>query len=95
MNAAWHGTRNLGPRAHPNDGKLDLTIGGVPPSQRRSASERALTGTHVPHPDLRTFQTAEFETEIPNLMVYLDGVPHGRARELRVTLEPDAGVVVL
>ena len=95
MNAAWHGDLNLGPRSHPNDGRLDVTVGGLPPGQRRTATAKARSGTHLPHPSLRTTRTANFETELPNLTVYVDGVAMGRARQLRVDLIADAGVVVL
>ncbi|MEZ5341571.1 MAG: hypothetical protein R2706_08985 [Acidimicrobiales bacterium] len=37
MNAAWVGDLYLGPRAHPNDDLLDITVGSVPLRQRFEA----------------------------------------------------------
>ncbi|CAB4730856.1 unannotated protein [freshwater metagenome] len=52
MNAGFVGDLNLGPRSHPNDGRLDVTDGQLVGSQRKQALRRAPSGTHVPHPDL-------------------------------------------
>ena len=53
-NVGIDGNRNLAPRAHPNDGELDVLEVGAATSfrQRFIARRRALTGTHVPHPTI-------------------------------------------
>ena len=90
MNAAWLGRFYLGPRAHPNDGLLDVTEGELPPTQRLLARSRARTATHLPHPALRTARSPSteltFERPVP---VRLDGRPAGRGRRILVRCEPD------
>lgn len=46
--------RNIAPRAHPNDGSVDVMSldSSMPMRERRSSRKRALTGAHVPHPSI-------------------------------------------
>lgn len=90
MNAAWIGNRYLGPKAHPNDGLLDITTGSLPVRQLIAAANRSKTGTHLPHPALtvqrvgswsRTFDRPRF--------VRLDGHIAGRGRRLECRVESD------
>ena len=55
--------RDVLPRAHPNDGYVDvLKIDeAMTTRQRLSAWRRAHTGSHLPHPQLRTSRNTEFE----------------------------------
>ena len=101
VNGSFVGPLDLGPRAHPNDGRLDLTEGSLPRGQRRTGRRRALTGTHLPHPDLRARQvrslhvvSAEVGRGRP-LHVWLDGHTVGRVDELTVSCRPDAVTVVV
>jgi hypothetical protein len=96
MNAQWLGTWDVAPRAHPGDGLLDITDGTLRAGDRLEARRRLPTGTHLPHPDLRTARVAaeQFDLE-PALDVWLDGERIGRARHLSVRLEPDALRVVV
>ena len=91
MNAAWLGDWNLGPKAHPNDGLLDVTEGRVRAGELLQARSRARTGTHVPHPDIRETRAAamQFEMRRPT-PVYLDGEYVATARFLSIRTEPDA-----
>jgi hypothetical protein len=96
MNAAFWGDRNLGPRAHPNDGRLDVTLGSLPWSDRRVARSRMPTGTHVPHPDLEQRRVRELNHELSRPRgLWLDGSPCGEIVALSVTCRPDAAVVVV
>ena len=90
MNAAWIGDRYLGPRAHPNDGLLDITFGSLPFRQLIAASRRSKTGTHLPHPALTVRRSAMWAHtfERPR-QICLDGVRRGTATHLEVRLEPD------
>lgn len=95
LNAAWLGDLRLGPRAHPNDGLLDITEGRVRFGDRREATKRARSGSHLPHPDLRSRRLARWEVEFERSeVVSLDGVQLGRFRFVRVELLPDALTVV-
>ncbi len=96
MNAAWLGDWNLGPRAHPGDGLLDVVDLRVPAGQRRMMRRRLPMGAHVPHPAVveHRVPAASVELERP-LGVHLDGRPLGPGRRLRVEVEPDAIRVVV
>ncbi len=97
MNAAFAGASNLGPRAHPNDGRLDLTEGSVSRRERRAARRRATTGTHVPHPGLdeRRVRDATIDLSPEGLEVYLDLSHIGHATHVELHCRPDALVVVV
>lgn len=96
MNAEWLGSWDLGPRAHPGDGLLDVTDGDLRLGDRLKARRRLPSGTHLPHPDLATRRVEAFQAEFdPPLDVYLDGEALGRVGALSVRLEPDALTVVV
>lgn len=96
MNAQWLGGLDLGPRAHPGDGLLDVTDGTLPLGDRWEAFRRSRTGTHLPHPALRTSRTAAIQLDLdPSLDVWLDGEKVGRASALSIRVEPDALTVVV
>lgn len=96
MNAQYLGTWDLGPRAHPGDGLLDITDGDLPLGERWKARSRLATGTHLPHPGLRVQRTAAAQFDCrPTLDVWLDGARVGRARSLSLRVEPGALTVVV
>ena len=95
MNAAWLGDLRLGPRAHPNDGLIDVTEGTVGLLQRREADRRARTGSHLPHPGLRATRAPTWERTFDRpVPVRLDGVARGHYTAIRVEVVPDALAVV-
>ncbi|MFV0526720.1 MAG: hypothetical protein ACK5RL_19730 [Acidimicrobiales bacterium] len=95
MNAAWIGRWYLGPRAHLNDGLLDVTVGDLPLRQLALARRRAVTGTHLPHPDLTTRRAPTWEYRFNRpVTVRADGRPVGVARWIRVDVVPDCFVLV-
>jgi hypothetical protein len=96
MNAQWLGPLDLGPRSHPNDGLLDVTDGNPPMGERFEARRRARTGTHLPHPDLRTARVASIDLTFERpTAVWLDGTRVGRTSALHLTVAPDALLVVI
>jgi hypothetical protein len=96
MNAEWLGDLDLGIRSHPGDGLLDITEGQLALRDRFVARRRARTGTHLPHPDIRTSRVGSFQTSFDQpTTVYLDGVRHGKVRDLSIRLETDFALVVL
>lgn len=96
MNAEWFGEWRLGPRAHPDDGLLDVSDGDLAPRDRWKARRRLATGDHLPHPGIRVRRVAAFQEEFdPPLRVWLDHEPAGLARVLSVRVEPDALLVVV
>ena len=95
MNAAFVGRANLGPRAHPNDGRLDVTEGSLPRGSRREGLRRSLSGTHVPHPGLSERRVSELTIDaVDGLRWWLDGVRMPPASRLVVTCRPDGATVV-
>lgn len=96
MNAQWLGAWNLAPRAHPNDGRVDVLDADLALGERVKARPRLRLGTHVPHPGIGTKQVDAIQLELrPELVVHLDGVELGPARNLSVRVEPDAVVCVV
>ena len=95
MNAQWLGEWNAGPKAHPNDGRLDVYEAALGLSDRLKVRSRIRSGAHLPHPGIkeRRTQAAQVEFAKPTL-VFLDGEAVGTARKLSVRLEPDAIRVV-
>ena len=96
MNVQWVGPWNLGPKAHPNDGRLDTFDARIPVADLRKVRRRLPTGTHLPHPGIQVRRTAaiSFELDRP-LPVWLDGEQVDEGRVLAVRLEPDALRVVV
>jgi hypothetical protein len=96
MNAQWHGSWNLGPRAHPNDGLLDtyearLTLGDV-----AKVRARLPHGAHLPHPRIKERRVEALQVDLPRgLPVVLDGEFAAVGRTLSVRVEPDALTVVV
>jgi hypothetical protein len=96
MNAAWLGNLNLGPKAHPGDGLLDVTDGKVPAGQLLTARNRARAGTHVPHPGLKVQRVPAVQCSFPKpIPVRLDGRRVGAFCDLSIRVEPDALTVVV
>jgi len=96
MNAQFVGDWVLGPRAHPNDGLLDVYEADLSLADRLKVRSRAGHGAHMPHPGIKERRVpavqVEFEQARP---IYLDGERHGEARKLSVRVEPDALTVVV
>jgi hypothetical protein len=98
MNAEHVGNWDVAPRAHPNDGRLDVVEAdpALGLRQRLQARRRLVSGTHVPHPLIaeRRVREARWSFDRP-LSVWLDGVRVGHARKIEVSVEPDAVAVYL
>lgn len=92
MNAQYFAGRDLVPRGHPNDGRLevlsiDATMGV---RQRILAWNRSRTGRHLPHPLITVRSTKEITVACRGRVVVVDGVRSGRADEVVVRVRPDA-----
>jgi YegS C-terminal NAD kinase beta sandwich-like domain len=96
MNAQWVGGLNLGPRAHPNDGLLDVYDARLGFSDVVKVRARARAGAHLPHPGIkeRRVPAAQVGFDRPTT-VWLDGVRLGPARHLSVRVDRDALTVVV
>ncbi len=95
MNAEFIGERDVAPRGHPNDGRVETLLAmSMSLRDRWSARSRSRTGAHVPHPDIetRSVRSADWRFERPRT-VLVDGVAVGRSRTLAVEVRPDAASV--
>jgi hypothetical protein len=96
MNAAFVGEDNLGPRAHPNDGRLDVTDGALTWRARRQAEARAPLGAHVPHPDLGERRVRELTVEADTpMLLRLDGREVATTSRFELRCLPDAATIVV
>ena len=91
MNAQFVGSWVLGPRAHPNDGLLDVYQADLSIPQRLQVRSRVRHGAHLPHPGIKERRTAAMQIELPSpRSVHLDGERVGEACNLALRVEPDA-----
>ena len=96
MNAQWVGGLNLGPRAHPNDGLLDVYDVRLGLTDVLKVRARARAGAHLPHPGIKERRVPATQVGFDrSLTVWLDGVRLGPARSLSVRVDPDALTVVV
>jgi len=97
-NCGYVGEWNVAPRAHPNDGRVDVidVDPKMPVRQRLQARRRLRLGTHLPHPLLttRVVGSAVWTFDAPTT-VYVDGVRHGRCSWLGVEVSPDHFAIYL
>jgi hypothetical protein len=96
MNAQWLGRLYLGPRAHPNDGLLDVFDARLRPLDLLKVRARARTGTHLPHPGIAVRRAPAVQVGFDRpLTLWLDGERVGAVRNLSVRVQADALKVVV
>lgn len=98
MNAEWLGGADIAPRAHPNDGLLDVIelSAAMGARERFKVRRRLASGTHLPHPGITARRAPAFQFEFDRpVAVTLDGLTVGEARRVSARLEPDALVAVV
>jgi len=96
MNAQWHGAWNLGPRAHPNDGLLDVYEARLSVTDLPKVRRRLPAGAHLPHPGIKERRVQAVQVELDKaLPVHLDGQLVDEGRTLSFRVEPDALLVVV
>ena len=79
------------PRGHPGDGWAEVQVYALARRARRGMRRRLPTGTHVPHPGVRSGRARRVEVEVGRpLPVEVDGRPQGRTSRLVVLLVPAA-----
>jgi YegS C-terminal NAD kinase beta sandwich-like domain len=96
MNAQYLRGRDVAPRSHPDDGKIDLlrVAASMSLRARSQAWHRARTGTHVPHPAITVSQagTVDWQFDRP-LTLWVDGERWCTTRAVHLVVEPDALIV--
>ena len=96
MNAQWLGSWNLGPRAHPNDGLLDVYQSRLGWADLAKVRRRLGHGAHLPHPGITERRVDALQVTLGRARpLLLDGTSVGAARTLSVRVEADALRVVV
>ncbi len=93
MNTEFLGAYDVAPRAHPNDGLVDVieVAAEMPWRARMQARDRARRGAHLPHPQLTAIRVPAFTATFARpLVVWVDGERWRQATRLELTVEPDA-----
>jgi hypothetical protein len=97
MNADFWRQYQLGPRAHPGDGVVDVYV-----AERLGMADllrmrpRARSGLHVPHPKIRLERSADVNLELhKTLSVVADDVKVGRGRVFSLQVQPDALTIIV
>lgn len=95
-NVGHVGAWNVAPRAHPDDGRLDVVT--FEPEMRLrdrwEARRRLPTGTHIPHPSISVRTATEWTwSDRAGARVWVDGVAIGERSHIAVTVLPDATAV--
>ena len=91
MNAQWWDDRDMAPRGHPGDGRLDTLVGALPLRQLVQARSRVRSGQHVPHPAIRTGRPRTFQHTFDRpRRIWVDGQHQGSGRSLVVTIRQNA-----
>lgn len=92
MNAQYLGTWDVAPRAHPNDGRVDVVdvASGMSLRDRLAARRRLPLGQHVPHPCISTRQVRSLTIDLQDgERVWIDGTDAGEALQVEITVDPD------
>lgn len=95
-NVAHLGSWDVAPRAHPNDGRVDVVAVAATMSMRarRQARRRLRTGSHLPHPEISvTRATTASCRPGRGAVIIIDGGPARRAALVTITVAPDAATV--
>jgi diacylglycerol kinase family enzyme len=95
MNGQWIGTWNMAPRAHPDDGRVDVLEAGLGLRELVKVRARLPRGAHLPHPGIHEHRAGSFVCERGFPIVRLDGIRMRGVRTLRLEVEPDALRVVV
>jgi diacylglycerol kinase (ATP) len=82
----------LAPNANPNDGMLEIMVGGhLGRLETLAILPRVIAGTHVTHPKVRIFRARHARLEWEHLMyAHVDGEQLPRTRSFEVECLPDA-----
>ncbi len=98
-NTGFVSTMNIAPRAHPNDGEMDVVTvsANMDWRQRFIARRRAQLGNHVPHPHISMERGTEasWSSEYKREVLKVDGQAIARWTRIVVSVVPDACLIAL
>ena len=91
MNSDWWRGYQLGPKAHPNDGLLDVYDADLPWPELLKVRRRARNGGHLPHPGVRERRVPQLDWEFDRpRTLWADGHRIRRKyKKVTLTIEPD------
>jgi hypothetical protein len=96
-NTGWWRGHDIAPRAHPNDGKLDIVevARTMTARQRITAWRRSLVGTHLPHPNIAYSQSDfySWSGKLSNLTV--DGEKLGKVSHVQCRVQSDCTEIMV
>ena len=96
MNGQFLAGRRVGVRAHPGDGLVDVYEAVLSMGDVAKVARRARLGAHLPHPGIRERRVGSWDASFASRRtLWLDGERVARIRTLRLTVEPDAVIVVV
>jgi diacylglycerol kinase family enzyme len=95
-NGEYLGGADLVPRGHPGDGRLEVHVHALGAGDRARMRRRLVTGTHLPHPAIHTFQghAVRVRWDRPQPLE-VDGRRREATARLDVTVEPGALTLVV
>lgn len=96
LNVDHIGDWDVAPRAHPNDGWLDVVEVSASMSLRArwQAWRRLPAGTHVPHPEISVRRSSAEHLEFGEpIGLWIDGMDRGTVHSLSVRVAPDAATI--
>lgn len=84
--------RDLVPRGHPGDGRVEIQVYALTPGERRPMRRRLPSGTHLPHPRITATsgRTIEVTTGDRAWSLAIDGTPRPAVRRMRATVRTPA-----
>jgi PII-like signaling protein len=96
MNGDFWRQYQLGPRAHPGDGVIDVYSANISSSDLIKVAPRAKTGTHVPHPSIALLRSSQPDLTLTRRIAFrADDEPVGTARHLQFLVHADAVTIVV
>ena len=93
FNTSFIAGRDWAPRAHPNDGKLDVLLldDAMSLRQRITAYRLSRSGSHLPHPQLKYLQSQSYVvSDLDAAKLTVDSVEFGEVKYCSFRLVPDA-----
>jgi hypothetical protein len=88
---------DVSPRGHPGDGRLEVQVYALRPGERGGMRQRLATGSHLPHPRIRTGTGRRIRVRVEGggWPVRVDGEPSGRSGALEVAVRSPAAHLLL
>ncbi len=93
FNTAFIAGRDWAPRAHPNDGKLDVLLldEAMGLRQRLTAYRLSRSGSHLPHPHFKYLQNQSYvASDLEGAKLTVDSVEFGKVESCSFRVIPDA-----